>query len=175
MTASPARVLVAGIGNVFFGDDGFGPAAVGRIDRSTLPDSVDIADYGIAGVHLAYDLLDARHQSLILVDAAPLGEMPGTLAVIEVDDPGRFGDRLDAHSMSPASVLAAITAVGAPLPRVLLVGCQPARLDPGMELSTPVSAALDEAARLIAEVAIGESSIVERTAVAAGAVGPGEV
>ena len=69
------RVLVAGIGNVFLGDDGFGVEVVGRLDAGSLPDSVDVADYGIRGVHLAYELLDGRYDTVILVDAAvPLVE-----------------------------------------------------------------------------------------------------
>ena len=93
---SAGRVLVAGIGNVFFGDDGFGPAVVEHVDRSWLPERVDVADYGISGVHLAYDLLDGRHGWLVMVDAVPLGEPPGTLSVLEVDDVAAYGDRLDA-------------------------------------------------------------------------------
>ena len=88
--SAAGRVLVAGIGNVFLGDDGFGVEVVRRLDPDRLPADVDVADYGIRGVHLAYDLLDGRHDVLVLVDALPLGEPPGTLAVLEVDvdDPG---------------------------------------------------------------------------------------
>lgn len=152
MTPPRDRTLVAGIGNIFFGDDGFGPAVVERLLPQPRPDHVDVADYGIAGVHLAYDLLEGRHETLVLVDAVPLHDAPGTLAVIEIDDPSSFGDTIDAHSMSPATVLAAISAVGATVPRVLLVGCQPARLDPGIELSAPVTAAIGEAAALVSKL-----------------------
>lgn len=154
----PARVLVAGIGNVFFGDDGFGPALVGRLPDETLPACVDVAEYGIRGVHLAYDLLDGRYRSLILVDALPMGEPPGTLAVLEVDDAGQFGGHVDAHSMSPATVLAALSALGGSAPRVLVVGCQPGAVDPGMELSEPVAAALDAAEHLVLDVARAEAA-----------------
>jgi hydrogenase maturation protease len=143
---------VAGIGNIFFGDDGFGPAVIQQLLALPRPDPVDVADYGIAGVHLAYDLLDGRYDTLILVDAVPLQDKPGTLAVIEIDDPHIFGEAIDAHAMSPAAVLAAISSVGATMPRVVLVGCQPAQLDQGMELSAPVATALGEATRLVSEI-----------------------
>lgn len=153
----PPRVLVAGIGNVFFGDDGFGPAVVTRLAPGALPAGVDVADYGIRGVHLAYELLDGRYATLVLVDAVPLGEPPGTLAVVEVGDPAAFGGAIDAHAMSPATVLSALTALGGPVPRVVLVGCQPGDLDGGMALSDPVTACLDEAVRLVVEVAHREA------------------
>lgn len=98
------RVLVAGIGNVFFGDDGFGPAVVARLRRDALPGTVDVGDFGIRGLHLAYELLEGHHRALVMVDALPMGGPPGTLAVVEVDGDGQPGDRLDAHSMSPAAV-----------------------------------------------------------------------
>ncbi|GLZ12928.1 hypothetical protein Acsp04_31630 [Actinomadura sp. NBRC 104425] len=82
----PRRVLVAGIGNVFLGDDGFGVEVVRRLDAADLPPAVDVADYGIRGLHLAYELLDGRHDTLIMVDAVPLDGPPGTLAVLDVGD-----------------------------------------------------------------------------------------
>lgn len=142
-------VLVAGIGNVFFGDDGFGPAVATRLAQLPQPEGVDVCDYGIRGVHLAYDLLDRAHRALVLVDAVPLDEPAGTLAVIEVDDPDGFGEHLDAHSMNPATVLAAVGALGATPGRVLVVGCQPEQLDQGMCLSPAVEAAVDEAVEVV--------------------------
>ncbi len=153
MIGAEPRVLVAGIGNVFFGDDGFGPAVIGRLEGTELPEGIDLADYGIRGVHLAYELLEGRHRCLVLVDALPMGEPPGTLAVVEVEDAGAFPATLDAHSMSPATVLASLSALGGSLSRVLVVGCEPLALDTGMSLSEPVTGALDEAARLVTEVA----------------------
>ncbi len=87
MSAAARRVLVAGIGNIFLGDDGFGVEVVRRIDAAALPPSVDVADYGIRGIHLAYDLLDGRHDTLIMVDAVPLDGPPGTLAVLDARQP----------------------------------------------------------------------------------------
>jgi hydrogenase maturation protease len=165
------RVLVAGIGNVFLGDDGFGVEVVRRLDPTGLPDGVDVADYGIRGVHLAYDLLDDRYATLILVDALPTGEPPGTLAVVEADpEANRPADGalaidtgpidvmpIDAHSMSPDVVLSALRSLGGRPPRVLVVGCQPAVLDPGMQLSAPVAAAVDEAARIVLRLATADA------------------
>ena len=79
---SEPRVLVAGIGNIFLGDDGFGVEVADRLAGRTLPDGVQVADFGIRGVHLAYELLDG-YDALVLVDAVPMGEPPGTVAIIE--------------------------------------------------------------------------------------------
>jgi hydrogenase maturation protease len=168
MSAGAGRVLVAGVGNVFLGDDGFGVEAVRRLRQVTLADRVDVVDYGIRGMHLAYDLLDGRHHTLVLVDALPLGETAGTLAVIEVDvdDPGWTlcpaevldTPAADAHGMDPESVLRLLHSLGGRVARVLVVGCQPAVLDEGMELSAPVRAALDEAVRTVARIADREAA-----------------
>lgn len=170
MTAG--RVLVAGIGNVFLGDDGFGPAVVERVQRDRLPAAVDVADFGIAGVHLAYELLDGRYGCVVLVDAVPMGERPGTLAVLEADagEPGSPAARVDAHSMAPTSVLSTLAALGGTVERVLVVGCEPCSLDLGMSLSEPVGAVLERAARLVEEVANGEAKAIRPVA----AVGPAE-
>lgn len=155
------RVLVAGIGNLFLGDDGFGVEVVGRIDAGSLPDSVQVADYGIRGVHLAYDLLDGGYDTLILVDALPTGEAPGTVSVLEVD-PGPAADApapppVDGHGMTPMAVLAALANLGGRVDRVLVVGCEPAVVEERMGLSGPVSAAVGDAARLVADLATRET------------------
>jgi hydrogenase maturation protease len=166
-TTGTGRVLIAGVGNIFLGDDGFGVEVVRRLREMALPDRVDVADYGIRGVHLAYDLLDGRHEALLLVDALPLGdEPPGTLAVIDVDldDPGwtlRGPDALaepaaDGHGMDPESVLRLLRSLGGVLGRVLVVGCQPADLQEGMQLSAPVGAAIDEAVATVSALARDE-------------------
>jgi hydrogenase maturation protease len=148
-----SRVLVAGIGNVFLGDDGFGVEVVRRLAAEQLPDGIDVVDYGIRGVHLAYDLLDGRYATLVLVDALPLDEPPGTLAVLEVPPGASGAATVDGHAMNPAVVLAALRGLGGEPPRVLVVGCRPAVLDEGMQLSAPVAAAVEEAAHLVARVA----------------------
>ena len=98
--ARPARrVLVAGIGNVFLGDDGFGVALAGRLARHALPPGVDVADFGIRGMDLAYALGDG-YDAAVLLDAAPRGEPPGTLSVIEPEiEEGEVP--IDAHGMDP--------------------------------------------------------------------------
>ena len=152
------RVLVAGIGNVFLGDDGFGVEVVHRLDPAGLPDRVDVVDYGIRGVHLAYDLLDGASDAVVLVDALPLPDPPGTLAVLEVPMDGEGdgqqldGQQLDGHGMTPHTVVRLLRSLGGAVGRVLVVGCRAAVVDESMELSAPVAAAVGPAAALVAEV-----------------------
>jgi hydrogenase maturation protease len=148
------KILVAGIGNIFLGDDGFGVEVVGRMNGRALPDGVSVADYGIRGVHLAYELLDG-YDALILIDAMPMGQAPGTVAIIEPDllagDDGDDGPgpAMDAHSMSPAVVLATLASLGGEVGRVLVVGCEPSVIEEGIGLSAPVSAAVDSAVEAV--------------------------
>jgi hydrogenase maturation protease len=155
--APGARVLVAGIGNVFLGDDGFGVAVADRLARRALPAGAEVVDYGIRGMDLAY----AMHEgwdAVVLVDATPRGGAPGTLYVIEPELDGLDGLAVDAHGMDPVAVLATARALGAELPRTLVVGCEPKTRMRGdeehvvAELSEPVRAALDEAVRLVEEL-----------------------
>jgi hydrogenase maturation protease len=154
--AVPARrVLVAGIGNVFMGDDGFGVEVVRRLAEGRPRAGVDVRDFGIRGMDLVYALQD--YDAAILVDATPRGERPGTLALIEPDlDSDAVS--LDTHGMDPAKVLALARRLG-PLPeRVLVVGCEPATRMTGVEdevvveISPPVRAALDDAVALVESV-----------------------
>jgi hydrogenase maturation protease len=172
MTCSTAgratRVLVAGIGNVFFGDDGFGVAVAGRLDGAALPSTVDVADYGIRGVHLAYDLLSGRYHTLIMIDAAPVDGPPGTLAVLEIpqagDDvqaclPEPLGQpALDGHGMTPLAVLSLLRALGGVVERALVVACRPAVIEERMGLSDSVAAAVSEAVRLVTELSHMEAA-----------------
>jgi hydrogenase maturation protease len=139
------RVLVAGVGNLFFGDDGFGPEVVRRLaEQDTLPPDVRVVDYGIRGMHLAYDLLDS-YDALVLVDALPGGDASGQVVVLEVgaDDLGR-GD-FDAHGMNPVAMLASLERLGGTLPVTYVVGCRVADTDESIGLSAPVAAAVPEA------------------------------
>jgi hydrogenase maturation protease len=149
------RLLVAGVGNIFLGDDGFGVEVARRLATADLPDWVQVADYGISGMHLAYDLADG-YDTAILVDAAQRGGEPGTLTVVEADrapqqDKPPFAESrlFDAHGMQPDVVLGVLDMLGAGSARVLVVGCEPASLDYGMELSEPVAKAVDEAVRVV--------------------------
>ncbi|SFL05658.1 hydrogenase maturation protease [Geodermatophilus ruber] len=159
------RVLVAGIGNVFLGDDGFGVEVVRRIDPAALPPGVDVVDYGIRGVHLAYDLLDGAHDTVVLVDAVPLDGPPGTLAVLEVPAPGAGGHApagsaavVDGHGLDPDAVLHLLGDLGGSVARVLVVGCAPADVHPAMHLSPPVAAAVGPAVALVHEVVSGAAA-----------------
>ena len=154
--AGPPRVLVAGIGNVFAGDDGFGCEVARRLTGSALPDGVRVVDYGIRGMHLAYDLLEAW-DAVVLIDAVPDRGTPGAVELIEIG-PEHVGRRagVDAHGMDPATVLATLAALGGGLPsRTLLVGCQVADIGEGMGLTAPVGAAVDEAVRTVRTVVTG--------------------
>ncbi|MCQ9181830.1 hydrogenase maturation protease [Streptomyces sp. IBSBF 2953] len=165
MNPSPSagpRTLVAGIGNVFLSDDGFGVETARRLAERDLPAHVEVVDIGVRGVHLAYQLLDG-YDTLVLVDATARGEAPGTLYVIEHDAGGAGGSpsppapALDGHRMTPDTVLALLGALcagtgGEPPRRVLVVGCEPASVEEGIGLSAPVSDAVPEAVRLIEEL-----------------------
>ncbi|WP_046779788.1 hydrogenase maturation protease [Streptomyces yangpuensis] len=166
------RVLIAGIGNVFLGDDGFGVETVRALAAHPLPDGVEVVDFGVRGVHLAYQLLDG-YDTLVLVDATDRGGEPGTLYLIEAEaeavagtgagagaaspgtpaaGPGE-GPVLDGHHMSPDTVLALLgtlcAGTGATPPRrTLVLGCEPSRVEEGIGLSAPVAAAVPRAVRM---------------------------
>jgi hydrogenase maturation protease len=147
-----ADVLVAGIGNLFFGDDGFGVEVVRKLAGEPLPPGVEVADYGIRGVHLAYRLLDAP-RLLVLVDAVSRGGAPGTLYVIDPEvEPASPTALGDGHTIDVASVLGAARALGGSLPVVRVVGCEPEALDPGMGLCPSVARAIPGAIRLVREI-----------------------
>ncbi len=157
------RMLVAGVGNIFLGDDGFGVEVAGRLAKADLPDWVRVADYGISGMHLAYDLAEG-YETAILIDASPQGHEPGTVFVMELEtgssaasagEPGksnRGNPLLDAHGMQPDVVLGMLDLLGADPGRVLLVGCEPASTEPEIGLSAPVAAAVDEAVRIVLDL-----------------------
>ena len=153
------RVLVAGIGNVFLGDDGFGVEAATRLARRKLPPGVDVVDFGIRGMDLAYALQEG-YEAAIFIDATPRGDAPGTLYVIEPElDTEDVSP--EAHGMDPVKVLALARTLGRLPDRILVVGCEPrTRLSVEseelvMELSEPVRASIDEAVRLV-ESLLGE-------------------
>ena len=139
------RVLVAGIGNLFLGDDGFGPEVVRRLaDQDALPAGVRVVDYGIRGMHLAYDLLDSC-DALVLVDALPGDGAPGEIVGLEITAADFGGDDFDAHGMNPAAALAGLERLGGTLPPTYVVGCRIADVDEAIGLSAPVAAAVPEA------------------------------
>jgi hydrogenase maturation protease len=145
------KILVAGIGNIFLGDDGFGVEVVKHIDTTSLPEGVKVEDFGIRGVHLSFELLDG-YDALVLVDAMPVGEPPGTVVTFEPDVESIDATTADAHSMSPAVVLGLLAGMGGTIPRVVVVGCQPLTIDEGIGLSEPVAAAVAPAADTVRQV-----------------------
>jgi hydrogenase maturation protease len=145
------EVLVAGIGNLFLTDDGFGSEVARALVGTDLPDGVKVVDYGIRGMHLAYDLLDG-YDALVVVDALPGTGTPGELSVLEVgpDDLGEV--ELDAHGMAPVAVLGSLGTLGGTLPPTYVVGCRPADVGEGMGLTPPVAAAVAPAVDLVLDV-----------------------
>ncbi len=142
------HVLIAGVGNIFLGDDGFGSEVASQLAREQLPEWAKAADFGIRGIHLAYELLEG-YETLILIDALPRGEEPGTVSIVERLSDQATDIQPDAHSMDPRTVFAYLESMGGPVPRTLIVGCEPLRTDDEIGLSEPVSRAVPEAVRLI--------------------------
>jgi hydrogenase maturation protease len=162
VTAVTPRVLVAGIGNIFQSDDGFGPEVARRLVGLPVPAGVEVADFGIRGVHLAYELLDG-YDVAILVDALPGSEPAGTISVLEPavsanGEPGHPGPAMDAHDLAPDSVLRLLGDLGGQIGKVLVVGCQPADAGEGIGLSPPVAAAVDTAIGVVLELITQEVS-----------------
>jgi hydrogenase maturation protease len=155
------KVLVACVGNVFLGDDAFGVRVAERLASVRLPPDAIVKDFGIRSYDLAYALME-NWDRVILVDAVQRGGAPGTVYIIEpeLSDSGTTAPAVDPHTMNPAAVLQLVSALGGRVPRMFVVGCEPASTEEDeegrMELSEPVRAAVDEACeviqRLIAEV-----------------------
>jgi hydrogenase maturation protease len=155
------RVLVAGIGNIFLSDDGFGVEVANRLAGLPVPEGVKVADFGIRGVHLAYELLDG-YDAVILVDALPTGDPPGTVCVFEPETDDDRPGVLDAHGLDPAAVLSMLSKLGGQVGRTLVVGCQPATLDEGIGLSEPVAAAVDEAVHAVMMLLDDEAALAAK-------------
>jgi len=155
--SAPGRTLVAGVGNVFLRDDAFGVEVVRLLAEQPVPEGVEIRDFGIRGVHLVYDLLNGC-DLFVLVDAAPHGQAPGTVSVLEVELPEPAGpetlDRplIDAHSLTPDAIFALLVSLGGRPGRSLVVACEPADIDAGMGLSDPVREALPHAVRTVQDI-----------------------
>jgi hydrogenase maturation protease len=157
------RLLVACVGNIFLGDDGFGSAVAAELSGHDLPEGARVVDYGIGSVHLAYELLGG-YDVLVLVDTVARQEgPPGTVYVLEPELPERVTGPddlpellLDPHDLSPGDVMTLVPRLGGLVGRVLVVGCQPGSLEEGIGLSAPVAAAVAPAARCVVEVATRE-------------------
>ena len=165
---SRKRILVAGVGNIFLGDDGFGVEVVRRLAEREMPEGVEVKDFGIRGMDLAYALQE-DYEAVVFVDAVPRGEEPGTVYLIEpeIEDDGEVS--LDTHGMDPVKVIKLSRALGAEPTRTLVVGCEPRVVlsgedydDMSMELSEPVQAAVGEAVKLVkslVEEIVGEGKV----------------
>lgn len=139
-------VLIAGIGNLFLSDDGFGPEVARDLAaHHEVPADVRVVDYGIRGMHLAHDLLDGC-RALVMVDAIPGEGAPGEVVVMEVGPDDVGPGEIDAHGMDPLAVLGSLRALGGALPPTYVVGCRPANVEEGIGLSPPVAAAVPVAA-----------------------------
>jgi len=148
------NILVAGIGNIFQGDDAFGCEVVKRLVSCALPEGVRLFDFGIRGLDLTYALMDDPDLA-ILIDAAPGGEIPGTLYLIQPALSEETPEMLEPHGMNPLQVLQAARALGARPRRVLIVGCEPGDLggeDGRMGLTAPVAAAIHTAAEMVCDL-----------------------
>lgn len=149
-----ARALVAGIGNIFLGDDGFGSAVAQELVR-VAPRDVKVEDYGIRGVHLAYELLEG-YETVVLVDAVSRGDAPGTLSVIKPVTDEAQGDgvleAMDAHGMNPMAVLQMVGDLGGHVDRVLVVGCEAGCVLDGIGLSPAVREAVPTAVAIVQEL-----------------------
>ena len=147
-----ARILVAGIGNIFLGDDGFGSEVVRNAGIPQDNPSVRVIDYGIRGMHLAYDLLDGW-ETLVLIDAIPSRGEPGALHVFQADhDAASDTAGLDGHSMDPAAVFASLRALGGDPPYTVVVGCEAGSVEEGIGLTEPVARAVPRAVRAVEEI-----------------------
>jgi len=157
------KMLVAGVGNIFFSDDAFGCEVVRRLVNEDLPEGVTVADFGIRGVHLAYELLEG-YDTVIIVDAAPCGGRPGDLYLIEpkleeiAESPlvqaATEGESalIDAHGLEPDAIFGMLKALGGSVGRALVVGCEPENIEDGLGLTATVEAAVEPAVRRLVDI-----------------------
>ena len=149
------RILIAGIGNIFQGDDAFGVETVRRLSELSLPAGTRVIDFGIRSYDLAYAMMDG-YDIIIMVDAAPRGEVPGTVYLMELElgSTGEFeAESADAHSLNPVGVLQMVQSLGGKFEgKIYLIGCEPSVLEPEngeLGLSPAVQAAVPKAIELI--------------------------
>ena len=164
------KVLIAGVGNIFLGDDGFGVEVARALSKRQLPEGVSVKDYGIRGFDLAYALLDPW-DLVIIVDALSRGEAAGTLYVIEpeLNGPASADTTLNPHGMDPVRVLSLAASMGTISAQVLVVGCEPCdfgdELEGRMGLSSPVQGVVEEACNMILDLVATKSATRQANAV----------
>ena len=152
-------ILIAGIGNIFLGDDAFGSEVARRLELQSWPEGVRVVDFGIRGLDLAYALLDG-HDLVLIVDAAPRGASPGTLSVVEpdlsvLDSSEQSPTLLDAHTLDPLKILGLARVMGGRWARLLLIACEPADLggeEGRLGMSDPVRVGVEGAAQMIVRI-----------------------
>jgi hydrogenase maturation protease len=150
----PKHILVAGIGNAWMKDDGFGGEVAKRLEAREIPAEAAVADFGIGGLDLAYEVMRG-YDALILIDISRQGGEPGTLYVMEPDEDDveagiEDGQVLNPHGMDPQTVLRFVKTLGAWPGKVVIIACEPLEVeDMGIGLSDPVSAAVDGAVDLV--------------------------
>jgi hydrogenase maturation protease len=165
------RVLVAGVGNIFLADDGFGSEVARRLEGETWPPGVRVHDFGISGVHLAYELLEG-YDALVLIDAVSNGDPPGTVCVLEPEfEPEDDEDDdeedeaaislLNAHGLDPVSVMALVSSLGGRVGQVLVVTCEVASLDESMGLTEPVAGAVSRAVDVVHDLVAQITAVTE--------------
>jgi len=166
------RILIAGIGNIFLGDDAFGSEVARLLNQRRWPEDVRVEDFGIRGFDLAFALLDAPELT-ILIDATPRGGTPGTLYKIEpdiasLDELDRDGMTIETHGMNPMKVLAMVKSMGGQFRKIVFIGCEPAPLtaeDGQMGLSPQVQAAVEEATIMVEGLLASELNALSNQAV----------
>jgi hydrogenase maturation protease len=155
--SSKKRVIIAGVGNMFLKDDGFGVEVIKRMTEKKFPEGVEIKDFGTGGLKLAYDLMKG-YDGLILLDASQRGEKPGTLYVIEPDEKEfqsslEQGDLIDPHGGDPVTVLRFVKAFGSWPAKVMIVSCEPSSTEEfQIGLSEEVNASVDKAIEFVNEI-----------------------
>ena len=148
------QILVAGIGNAWMRDDGFGGEVAKLLGERELPPGVSVVDFGSGGLDLAYEVMRG-YDALILIDVSRQGGPPGTLYVMEadpedVDGQIEDGQMLDPHGMDPETVLRFVKYVGGWPGRVFVVACEPEVVeDVGFGLSDAVGGSLARAADVV--------------------------
>ena len=170
-----AQILIAGVGNSWLRDDGFGGEVAQEMLKRELPDGVSVLDFGTGGLNLAYEVMRG-YDGLILVDASEQGEAPGTLYVMEADEESvtqgiEDGEMIDPHAMDPQSVLRFVRTVGGWPGKVMIIGCEPEEVDAGYGLSETVAGAVApacdlvlETARELGEIALSAQVVADETA-----------
>jgi hydrogenase maturation protease len=152
------RILVAGVGNIFFADDGFGPEVARRLAARPVPEGVSVADFGVRGMHLAYELTSGYDEAIV-IDAVARGGAPGTLYVIEPDLGGATGSvAADAHGVDLHAVFAMANTLGRPPARVRVVGCEARELTDRIGLSDSVGQSVQEAVTIVESMLAGSAA-----------------